>query len=81
MANRSARKSVGGRVPEVGGFVVPADFASKATVGMPFDEFVAENVIAGKIMTGLSDPAGLSAKQYFQSGLSISAIESYIGGT
>jgi hypothetical protein len=36
---------------------------------MPFDEFVAENVIAGKIMTGLSDPAGLSAKQYFQSGL------------
>jgi len=46
---------------------------------MPFDEFVAENVIAGKIMTGLSDPAGLSAKQYFQSGLSISAIESYIG--
>jgi hypothetical protein len=55
--------------PRKGGFTGPADFVSKATTGMTFDEFVAKNAFAGKIMAGFPDAANLSAKQYFQSAL------------
>ncbi len=55
--------------PRKGGFTGPADFVSKATTGMTFDEFVAKNAVARKIMAGFPDTANLSAKQYFQSAL------------
>jgi hypothetical protein len=55
--------------PRKGGFIVPADFVSNAMMGMSFDEFVAANPIAGKIMAAFPDAANLSAKQYFQSEL------------
>jgi len=55
--------------PKNGGFIVPADFVSKATTGMTFDEFAAANTVASKIMAGLPDAAHGSAKQYFQSRL------------
>jgi hypothetical protein len=55
--------------PRKGGFTGPADFVSKATTGTTFDEFVAGNVVASKIMAGFPDAANLSAKQYFQSAL------------
>lgn len=55
--------------PKKGGFTVPADFVSKATTGMTFDEFVAKNAVASKIMAGFPSAANLSAKQYFQSAL------------
>jgi hypothetical protein len=55
--------------PKKGGFTGPADFVSKATTGMTFDEFVAQNPVASKIMAGFPDAASISAKQYFQSAL------------
>jgi len=55
--------------PRKGGFTGPADFVSKATTGMTFDEFVESSATAKKIMAGFPDAAGLSAKQYFQSDL------------
>jgi hypothetical protein len=44
-----------------------ADFVSKATTGVPFNEFIANNAAASKIMEGFADAANLSAKEYFQS--------------
>jgi len=55
--------------PRKGGFTSPADFVSKATTGMTFDDFVGSNATAIKILAGFPDAAGLSAKQYFQSNL------------
>jgi hypothetical protein len=55
--------------PKKGGFTGPADFVSKATTGMTFDEFVAKNAVGSNIMVGFPDAANLSAKQYFQSTL------------
>ncbi len=55
--------------PKKGGFTGPADFVSKATTGMTFDEFVAKNAVARKIMAAFPDAANVSAKQYFQSAL------------
>lgn len=55
--------------PRKGGFTSPADFVSKATTGMTFDDFVGSNATALKILTGFPDAACLSAKQYFQSNL------------
>ena len=55
--------------PKKGGFTGPADFVSKATTGIVFDEFVSKNAVASKIMAGFPDAASLSAKQYFQSTL------------
>jgi len=55
--------------PRKGGFTSPADFVSKATTGMTFDDFVGSNATTIKILAGFPDAAGLSAKQYFQSNL------------
>jgi len=55
--------------PKKGGFTGPADFVSKATTGTTFDEVVAKNAVASKIMAGFPDAANLSPKQYFQSAL------------
>lgn len=55
--------------PRKGGFTSPADFVSKATTGMTFDDFAGSNATAIKILAGFPDVAGLSAKQYFQSNL------------
>jgi hypothetical protein len=55
--------------PRKGGFTGPADFVSKATAGMTFDEFVGSNATTKKIMAGFPNAAGLSPKQYFQSKL------------
>lgn len=55
--------------PKRGGFTSAADFVSKATTGMTFDDFVGSNANANKILAGFPDAAGLSAKQYFQSNL------------
>jgi hypothetical protein len=52
--------------PRSGGFTGPADFVSNATTGMTFDEFVAKNRVAAKIMVGFPDAANLSPTQYFQ---------------
>jgi hypothetical protein len=55
--------------PRKGGFTGPADFVSKATTGAPFDDFVAKNAVANKIIAGFPGAASPSAKQYFQSEL------------
>jgi len=55
--------------PRKGGFTSPANFVSKATTGMTFDDFVGSNATTIKILAGFPDAAGLSAKQYFQSNL------------
>ncbi len=55
--------------PKKGGFTIPADFVSKATTGMVFDDFIAKNPVANKIMAGFPEAASLSVKQYFQNTL------------
>jgi hypothetical protein len=62
-------KSWEAEYPKKGRFTGPADFVSKATTGITFDEFVAKNVVAKKIMSGFPDAVNTSAKQYFQSTL------------
>ena len=48
------------------GSVGPADFVSNAITGMTFDEFVANNTVAQRIMATFPDAANQSAKHYFQ---------------
>lgn len=55
--------------PRSGGFIVPADFVSKAMTRHTFDKFVAQNNVAARIMTGFPDVVNLSAARYFQNEL------------
>src|SRR5271165_2895668 len=56
----------GGFAGRSGGPPGPADFVSKAITKMTFDEFVARNKAAAKIMAKFPDAANQSAKLYFQ---------------
>lgn len=55
--------------PRSGGFPRPADFVSKAMTGFTFDNFVAQNKTAARIMNSLPDAANISATEYFQNEL------------
>jgi hypothetical protein len=55
--------------PRSGGFPRPADFVSKALVGMSFDDFVAKSPAAQKIMNGFPAAIGTSTRDYFQATL------------
>lgn len=52
--------------PRKGGFISPADFVSKRMTGLTFDEFVAQNNIATRIMAGFPEAANPSQTKYFQ---------------
>jgi hypothetical protein len=60
--------------PRTGGFPKPADFVSKALVGMSFDDFVAKNPAAQNMMNGFPAAAGKSARDYFQATLAATGI-------
>ena len=48
------------------GFTKAADFVSKTVTRMTFDDFVARNKVATKIMAEFPDSVNQSAKKYFQ---------------
>jgi len=55
--------------PRKGGLIAPADFVSKAMTGLTFDEFVAHNEIAKRLMAQFPDAADVPATRYFQNEL------------